>query len=65
MKLQGSNERYVFLNNKGIAKRVSVTLGDRFDDRVEIISSEIKQGDELVVLGQARLNEGSKLNVVK
>lgn len=65
LKLQGSNERYVFLNNKGIAKRVSVTLGDRFDDRVEIISSEIKQGDELVVLGQARLNEGSKLNVVK
>ena len=65
VKLQGSNERYVFLNNKGIAKRVSVTLGDRFDDRVEIISSEIKQGDELVVLGQARLNEGSKLNVVK
>ena len=65
LKLQGSNERYVFLNNKGIAKRVSVTLGDRFDDRVEIISSEIKQGDELVVLGQVRLNEGSKLNVVK
>ena len=53
------------MNNKGIAKRVSVTLGDRFDDRVEIISSEIKQGDELVVLGQTRLNEGSKLNVVK
>ncbi len=65
LKLQGSNERYVFLNNNGIAKRVSVKLGDRFDDRVEIISSEIKQGDELVVLGQARLNEGSKLNIVK
>lgn len=65
LKLQGSNERYVFLNNNGVAKRIVVKLGQRFDDKIEIISSEIKAGDELVVTGQAKLNDGSKLNIVK
>ena len=64
LKLQGSNERYLFLNRNGVAKRVVVELGQRFDDKIEIISPEINDGDELVVTGQARLNEGSKLQVV-
>jgi len=65
LKLQGSNERYVFLNNNGTAKRVTVKLGQRFDDQTEIISDEIKQGSEIVVVGQARLIDGAKLNVSK
>ena len=65
LKLQGSNERYVFLNNSGIAKRVSVKLGQRFDDQTEIISNEIKEGDEIVVVGQARLIDGAKLKIEK
>ena len=64
MKLQGSNERYVFINNDGVAKRVPVQIGRRYDDKVEIISAELNQGDQLVVAGQARLVNGSKLNVV-
>lgn len=64
LKLIGSNDRYVFLNNNGRAKRVAVTLGQRFDENVEIISEEIKEGDELVVTGQARLIDGVKLNVI-
>lgn len=64
LKLQGANDRYVFLNNDGVAKRVAVTLGQRFDDQVEIISDEIKEGDELVVVGQARLVDGVKLEIV-
>ena len=63
LKLQGTNERFVFLNNNGVAKRVSVKLGQRFDDQVEIISNEIKEGDEIVVTGQARLNDGVKITV--
>ena len=63
LKLQGSNERFVFLNDNGVAKRVVVKLGERYDDKVEIISDEIKEGDELVVVGQARLVKGSKLQV--
>lgn len=65
MKLQGSNDRYVFLNDNGTAKRVGVKMGQRFDDHVEIISDEIHAGDELVVTGQARLVDGVKLSIVK
>lgn len=64
LKLTGSNDRYVFVNEGGVAKRVGVTLGERFDDKVEIISDEITEGTELVVLGQTRLVDGVKLNVV-
>lgn len=65
LKLQGSNDRYVFLNKDGIAKRVAVTLGRRFDDKVELISNEIQEGDELIVVGQGRLVDGSKLSIQK
>lgn len=64
LKLQGSNNRYVFLDRDGVAKRVDVVLGQRFDDRVEVISDEIKEGDKIVVVGQARLIDGIKLDVV-
>ena len=65
LKLQGSNDRYVFINRNGVANRVPVVLGQRIDDNVEIISNEIKEGDEIVVTGQSRLVDGSKLNIVK
>ena len=63
LKQQGSNDRFVFINDNGKAKRVAVTLGDRFDDQTEIISKEIKEGDEVVVVGQSRLVDEVKLNV--
>ena len=65
LKLQGANERYVFVNNDGYAKRVVVEMGKRFDDKIEIISNDIKEGDELVVVGQAKLVDGVKLNISK
>lgn len=65
LKLQGANERYVFINNDGYAKRVVVEMGKRFDDKIEIISNDIKEGDELVVVGQAKLVDGVKLNISK
>jgi RND family efflux transporter MFP subunit len=65
LKLIGSNERYVFVNNNGVAKRVKVELGKRYDRDIEIISEELKDGDELVVVGQGRLVDGVKLEIVK
>ena len=65
LKLQGANERYVFVNNDGYAKRIVVEMGKRFDDKIEIISDELKEGDELVVVGQAKLVDGVKLNISK
>lgn len=65
LKLQGANNRYVFLNKDGKAKRVDVQIGRRFEDQLEIISSEIGEGDEIVVSGQARLVEGTPISVTK
>lgn len=65
LKLQGANNRYVFLNKDGKAKRVEVTLGRRFEDQVEIVSNEIHEGDELVVVGQGKLVDGKPLSVTK
>ncbi|MCR5533025.1 MAG: efflux RND transporter periplasmic adaptor subunit [Paludibacteraceae bacterium] len=64
-KLVGANDRYVFINENGRAKRVAVELGQRFDQNVEIIASEIKPGVELVTTGQHKLVDGVKLNIVK
>ena len=62
-KLIGSNDRYVFLNEDGRAKRVTVTLGERYDEDVEIFAPEIKEGAEYVVYGQRKLVDGKKLQV--
>lgn len=63
LKLQGSNERYLFIEENGRAKRVSVVIGERFDDMVEIISDEIEAGDNLIIAGQGRLVDGVAVEV--
>ncbi len=64
-KLVGANDRYVFINENGRAKRVGVTLGQRFDQEIEIIAPEIVPGVEMVTTGQHKLVDGVKLNVVE
>ena len=64
-KLLGSNERYVFINDNGYAKRVSVKLGQRFDENIEIIAPEIKAGVEYISVGQHKLVDGVKIEVKK
>lgn len=64
-KLVGANDRYVFLVENGRAKRVSVQLGQRFDQDIEIIAPEIVEGAEYVNVGQHKLVDGVKVNVVK
>lgn len=65
LKMQGSNERYIFVVDNGKARRIVVKIGDRFNDRVEILSEQLKPGMELITEGQARLNDGVSVNVVK
>ena len=71
LKLTGSNDRYVFVVDEAegtTARRVPVTLGQRFDDQIEIIPIEadaLKAGDRLVVTGQARLVDGASLEIVE
>ena len=63
-KLVGANDRYVFINDNGRAKRVAVELGQRFDQDIEIISPEITAGVEMVTTGQHKLVDGVKINIV-
>lgn len=65
LKLIGANDRYVFINDNGVAKRVSVEMGQRFGDDVEIIAPEIVDGVELVTKGEARLVDGVKITTEK
>ena len=64
-KLVGANDRYVFINENGRAQRGAVTVGQRFDQDIEIIAPEIVPGVELVTTGQHKLVDGVKLNIVK
>jgi len=60
---EGTNIRYVFIDKDNIAERVEVEIGKRFDDKIEIISEKIKEGEKLVTDGQARLISGDKIEV--
>jgi RND family efflux transporter MFP subunit len=64
LKMQGSDNRYVFVEEQGRAKRIDVTIGQRFDDQVEIISPELKEGSRLIIAGQARLVDDVPVEVV-
>ena len=64
LKMQGSNERYIFIEEQGKAKRITVQMGKRFDDMVEIISRELKEGDRLIIAGQSRLVDQVTVEVV-
>jgi len=65
LKLQGSNERYIFVEKDGIAKRIGVSLGKRYDENVEVIAEGLYEGDHIIVSGQARLQDGMQVTVVK
>jgi hypothetical protein len=46
------------------AQRIEVIIGKRFDDQLEIISDNLKEGDKLVTEGQAKLINGDKIEIV-
>ena len=64
LKLQGSNERFIFLEENGKARRLTVIIGKRYDDMVEIISDELKEGNKLIISGQAKLTDGVAVTVM-
>jgi RND family efflux transporter MFP subunit len=64
-KLTGANDRYIFLNEDGTARRIFVQMGQRFDDKIEVLSDEIHEGVEVVTTGAEKLIDGCKLNVSK
>ncbi|HSV88381.1 MAG TPA: efflux RND transporter periplasmic adaptor subunit, partial [Bacteroidales bacterium] len=54
LKQVGSNERFVFVEENGIAHRKTVAVGRNIDDKQEILSG-LEPGQNLVVAGQHNL----------
>ncbi len=62
---EGTNIRYVFVEKDGVASRIEVVIGKRYDDMIEIISDNLREGDRIVTQGQVRLTTGDKVEVVR
>nr|MDA3853601.1 efflux RND transporter periplasmic adaptor subunit [Bacteroidales bacterium] len=60
---EGTANRFIFILEDGIAKRVSVTLGERFDDQLELISETELEGKRIIVAGQSKLENGDAVSV--
>ncbi|MFO8055535.1 MAG: efflux RND transporter periplasmic adaptor subunit [Bacteroidales bacterium] len=63
IKQEGTNNRHVFIHKNGKAEKVSVKTGTRYNDKIEILSTRIREGSELIIAGQAKLMDGDSVNV--
>ncbi len=59
----GSDERFVFVVEDGLAHRRTVTLGRTFDDKLEILAG-LEEGELLVTTGQHNLMDQSEVEIV-
>lgn len=62
---EGTNVRYLFVNNNGIAKRIDVEVGTRYDDKYEVYSEDLHENMEIIVAGHTKLLNGDKIKVIK
>ncbi len=65
LKQEGTNNRYIFLYEDGIAKRVEVEPKTRYNDKIEIISTENLEGKTFIISGHVGLNDGSPVTIVQ
>lgn len=66
LKQEGTNDRYLYLaENSNTARKIRVEIGKRYDDKIEVISSEIKEGDQVIVAGQENLMDQSRISIVQ
>ncbi len=64
LRQSGSNERYVFVEQDGIAIRKTVQLGQRMDDMLEITRG-LEPGENLIISGQHNLLHQQEIRVVE
>lgn len=66
VKQEGTNDRFIFLAENGTtARKIPVTIGERYDDRIEIISEKIREGVQVIVSGQDKLMDQSPIRVIQ
>jgi len=63
-KQSGTNDRFVFVIENGIARYRKIELGQQLNDRIEILSG-INAGDVIVTAGHSRLIEGTEVEIIK
>jgi RND family efflux transporter MFP subunit len=64
VKQSGSGARFVYVYNNGKVEYRQIEIGRRIDDDYEI-SSGLTAGEKIVVAGQSKLIDGTKVNVIK
>jgi RND family efflux transporter MFP subunit len=64
MKQEGTNDRYIYLTDKdNVARKVLIAIGERYDDKVEVMSDSVKEGDTIIIAGQDKLMNGSRISI--
>lgn len=64
IKQTGTNDMYVFLNKNNVAYKQPIKTGRNIDDKTEVLEG-LSEGDEIVVVGQNKLEHQSKLKISK
>lgn len=64
LKQQGTNERYIFVNQNGTANKIMVEMGKRYDEKVEIVKG-LENNMQLIVAGHTNLMDKDKVEVTK
>lgn len=64
LRQEGTNERFVFVANGEKAKKVMIETGRRYDDKMEIVSNDLKEGDKIIIAGHDKLTDNSNIALV-
>jgi membrane fusion protein, multidrug efflux system len=64
VKQTGTNDMYVFLNKNNIAVKKLVKTGRMIDDRIEILEG-LSEGEEIIVVGQNKLENQAAISIIK
>ena len=62
VKQTGTNDMYVFVNKDNVAVKTLVKTGRMFDDKIEITDG-ITEGNEIVIVGQNKLENKTPLQI--
>lgn len=64
VKQTGTNDMYLFVNKNNVAMKTLVKPGRMFDDKIEILEG-VNVGDEIVIVGQNKLENQTPISIVK
>lgn len=60
----GTNNRFIYVNDNGVARRIDVELVKRHNDQLEVSADEDLIGLDLILEGQGKLLNGAKIELI-